>query len=141
DTGGLRAMNLRAKHEKRGCHHHRYGGQTAAADAKSVDSREPVAEPPPGETADRHRKKWKHCVARACSEIETTNLGHIEKEPTEENPCDIAEAEITDHERREGATMKYRSPGDDDWSSYDRLAIDGRHRARRRGGEAEAHRA
>src|SRR5437879_5297923 len=29
DTGGLGAMNLRAKHEKRGCHQHRYGGQTA----------------------------------------------------------------------------------------------------------------
>jgi hypothetical protein len=95
DTGSLGAVNLGPKHEKCGGHQHGHGGQTAAADAKSVGPGEPVAESSSGETADRHRKKWEHRVAGAGFEIEATHLGHVEKEPTEEYPRDIAEAEIT----------------------------------------------
>ena len=105
-------MSLGTDEKKDGCKYKSRSGEAAASDAQSIDPSEPVAEGSSDQTADGDREEGKHGVAGAGIEVEAANLGHVGKEPTEEDPRYVAEAEVSEHEGGKIATAKDGTPGD-----------------------------
>ena len=64
-----------------------------------------------GKAENGHRDEGKHGVEGACLQVETARLRHVEIEPSEEDPGDIAETEAGECEQKQCAAAQNRSPG------------------------------
>ena len=112
ESGEGWAGDLRADNEEDGGDGEGGGGEDGAADEEAAGAGEAVAEGAAEEAADGHGEEGEHGVAGAGFEIEAADLGHVEEEPAEEDPGDVAEGEVGGDEGGEVAAGEEGSPGE-----------------------------